>query len=66
MEGTGRNLTFLRMETLKQPDVSRVYRHNERKNRHYQNESILPSESHRNIHYKSSGEYSYLGYLQHL
>ncbi len=66
MEGTGRNLTFLRMETLKQADVSRVYRHNERKNRHYQNESILPSESHRNIHYKSSGEYSYLGYLQHL
>ena len=66
MEPAGRNLTFLRMETLKQPDVSRVYRHNERKNRHYQNESILPSESHRNIHFKSSGEQTYMGYLQHL
>lgn len=60
------NYSVARIETRTRASVGKFERHNERKNESYANLNVDCSQSHRNVHFKTTGGLSYNEYLDKL
>lgn len=60
------NYGVARIETRTRESIGKFERHNERKNDSYSNRNVDLSETHRNVHFKTTGNLSYNEYLDRL